>query len=180
MANKPYYDIGVHMGEVISQGLTKASTGTAQFILRVKILGVPDGTNYVAHSVQYERSIYMALTEKTMQYVVPKLQQLGFTGQSISQLDPSHPHHQSFVGNQVDLWCAHENDDKGGVREKWNISRPQSAMEITPLDSKQVRELDSLFGRALRQAGTPVLAGGATKINHENEPLGITDDDIPF
>lgn len=178
MANSgPFYDIGVHVGEVISQGLTKANTGTPQFILRVKILGIPEGETYSTHRTQYERSIYMALTEKTMQYVVPKLQQLGFTGQSISQLDPSHPHHQSFVGNQVDLWCAHENDTKGGVREKWSISRPQSEMQITPLDSKQVRELDSLFGKALGKSAPSEVA---TKSNSRDDSLEITDDDIPF
>jgi hypothetical protein len=137
-----------------------------------------DGKGYTPHRQQYDRSIYWALTEGTATFVAEKLQRIGFTGKSMGQLDPSHPQHQSFVGQQVDLWCSHEDNNKDGVREKWDLSRELAAIEYKPLDSKQVRQLDSLFGRALSQkpAAKPVPA----VVGDSDGDPGITDDDIPF
>lgn len=178
MPSKPFYEIGPHVGEVISQALAEAGTGTAQFVLRVKILGTPtnDGS-YESHKTQYERTLYMALTEKTMSWVAPALVQLGFKGTQVSQLDPSHPQHQSFVGDQVDLWCGHREDNKGGWRENWNISN-QTERERTPLDAKKTRQLDSLFGKALKQSGAAPATPPPTATRQNNPE--ISDDDIPF
>ena len=43
MANGPYYEPGVYIGEIIQQGLTKVeSSGNTQFVLRFKVIGKPD------------------------------------------------------------------------------------------------------------------------------------------
>lgn len=188
---KPYYEVGPHFGKVVRQGLTKAKTGTKQFCLTVKVLGVPSGNGeYDAHTQQHERTIYMALTEKTMPNVVEKLQALRFTGSSLGQLDPSSDRHISFEGQDVDLYCSHELDQQGSPRERWDVSR--GATVLTPLTPKETRELDSLFGKAL--GGVKVQRGVANVVapelrhpDYESGPqptdpsdLGITDDDIPF
>lgn len=190
MPNGPFYGEGVHVVQITKQGLTKASTGTPQFVLSAKILGAPTGDGgYLPHQQQYERTLYMALTENTMQYVMPKLETLGFQGSSMGQLDPSHPSHQSFVGGQVDLYCKWENDPKGGQREKWQISTGPGSLG-DPLDQREVRQLDALFGRMLKPAhGGPV----AVQAQRDHKPASgqyfppphtdetqITDDDIPF
>jgi len=178
MANRPYYDVGLHVGLIVSQQLTEAKTGTAQFVMRVKIMGAPTGDGgYDPYTNQYERTIYMALTEKTIDFVAPQLQKLGFTGTSLGQLDPNSPNHQSFVNNYADLWCSHKDDQQGNPRESWGISQDQPERE--PLDPKKLRQLDSLFGKALRATGkpAPVTVQRPSRVDDINE---ITDDDIPF
>jgi hypothetical protein len=187
MATGPYYDDGLHVGQITRQGLTKASTGNKQFVLGVKILGLPmdDGT-YAPHKMQYERTIYMTITEKTMPFVVENLKALDFTGTQFSQLDPSHINFVSLVGKQVDLWCKHELGNDNIVREKWQISRGAEAKPLEVLSNRELRELDSLFGKALKASKPAASRATAQADGDDGEPPsdptdpGITDDDIPF
>lgn len=180
--NGPFYEIGNYVGEVIQQGLTQAKTGTAQFLLRVKILGTPTDDGAYEPCTSFERSIYMALTPNTMQYVTPNLKQLGFTGTSLAQLDSgAGEKFQSFIGHQVDLWCSHEDDNSGNKREKWMISSPRQPIELVPVDAKKLRQLDALFGKALKDAPEKVSRKPEDENQdraHYNNPE-ITDDDLP-
>ena len=176
MANYgPFYQQGVYVVEVVGQALGKAMTGTPQFILRFKVLGtpVPDSDSFDSVSQQYERTLYMALTEKTAPYVKENLEKLGFNGGSITILDPGHAQHQSFVGNQIDMYCKHEADQNGNVREKWQISRGAGGIKADPLDQREMRQLDALFGK---NASKPTLHIRP----HVETGAEITDDDIPF
>lgn len=179
MANSgPYYNPGNYVGEVIEQALTKAKTGTPQFVLKVKILGHPgDGEHYQPIPDQFERTIWMALTEKTVPFVSDALAQLGYKHGSMGPLDPSHPSHQSFTGQQVELYCSWGNDQNGNSRENWRISTRMGGMKITPLESKEVRELDALFGKAIKPAANGE-AVARTKPTYDETV--ITDEDIPF
>lgn len=172
----PYYDEGLHVGEIVSQGLSKAKTGTLSCVIRVKILGIPDGPEFQPHKQQYERSIYWYITEKTMPFIVEKLQLLEFAGTKFSQIDPSNPYHVSLVGKQVDLWCKHEVGQNGQTQEKWDISNG-GPKPLEALDAKEMRQLDSLFGKALIK---PAAATPARATAPRNDDPGITDDDIPF
>lgn len=179
MANSgPYYNPGNYIGEVVQQALTKASTGTPQFALRVKILGTPgDGESYEPIRDQYERTIWMALTPKTIPFVTDALEHLGYKHSSMGPLDPAHPQHQSFTGQQVELYCSWENDQQGNSREKWRISTRIAGMKITPLESKEIRELDALFGKSIRPAAS---SEPAAKPQTTSDATMITDEDIPF
>lgn len=181
---KPFYDVGPYIGEILQQGLTTASTGTVQFVLRVKVLGVPAGDGYTPNRQQYERSIYMALTEKTESFVVPILQKLGFHGGSLATLDPGHPQHQSFLGDQVDLWCSHNDDGKGGTREQWSVSMEGAQRELVPVDPKKLRQLDALFSKSFSGSkAKPARAKeepAPEKAYFTADSQEITDDDIPF
>ncbi len=189
-ATGPYYDIGLYVGVVQSQAVTKASTGTPQFTMRVKILGYPEGNTYVPVDKQYERTIYMAITEKTVPFVTETLKAMDYKGSSFSQLDPGHPNHVSFVGEQVTLWCGHKPDAQGNLRESWMVSKPR---EIEALPDRELRKLDALFGKALKSTSPAKVATPARNdaddgfIRDEDIPsnmledgLEITDDDIPF
>jgi hypothetical protein len=190
----PYYAEGLHVGEVVGQNLSKAKTGTVQFVLGVKVLGVPnDADGYDPHKWQYTRTIYMALTDKTMSFVLEKLKYLGFDGTSLSQLDLAHPKAISFVGNQVDLWCKHDTNQSGDLVEKWNLSSGLPAMQFETLDAKEVRQLDALFGKALKANAPAVKSASRKAVQPEDEnqetmaPAGfaldgteITEDDLPF
>jgi hypothetical protein len=194
MANQgPYYAPGAYIGEVIAQGLTKnENTNNTQFVLRVKILGKPDASDPESMepvTYQYERTMWMSITEKTAERVVTDLRKIGYQANSFGPLDPSHAQHESFIGNQVDLYCKHEADQHGQLREKWMISRQGGGMKIAPLEAKDVRALDMLFGKALKNAApTPpsqresamAIATAADDRDRTWDGTTITDDDIPF
>jgi len=173
----PYYDMGVHVGEFTQQALSKAKTGNFQIVFKVKILGEPDGEeSYTPHKNQYERTIYMTLTAGTAAFVTEALERIGFTGTSFSTLDPFHPNYQSFKGQQVNLWCKHETGQDGVLREKWSISNNASSkpIEATALSAKELRQLDALFGAALKGK---TAAKAAPKPNIHG--VTATDSDLP-
>ena len=186
----PQYDQGLHIGQIVSHNLGKANTGTPQIVLRVKILGIPkvDGT-YEAFKFQNERTIFISLTEKTVDFVIPQLEAMGFDGASIDQLDPENPKAVNLAGNQVDLWCKHEKDQKGELRERWNVSTPREAIVTEKLDAKEVRQLNTLFGKALKKGPPPKTAAKSVPAKQQsksNEPpveayddTQITNADLP-
>ena len=197
--SKPFYEEGAYVGEIIQQALSETKGGTPQAVLRVKVLGIPedDGT-FTPVDRQYERTIYMPLTPKTIEFQIENLRTAGFTGDKISAFDPSSQEHQDLTGNQVNLWCKIEPAYQGdGEVERWQISKGRQVIENKkPLDAKGLRNLDSLFSKALK--ATPAPAKGIpkpalveqhekTKAGKAEEPYkhdyadqGITDDDIPF
>lgn len=179
--SKPYYDEGLYIGEVVQQAIGKAKTGTAQLLLKFKVLGTPlDDGSYEPSTQQYDRTVFVALTAKTVDFVVPKLEQLGFEGDSILQLDPSHPNHFSIVGNQANLWCKHETDQRGDLRERWDISSGGSQLQATPLEGKEARQLDALFGKALKGNKNKKNVEPASRPDNLERSTEIGDDDIPF
>lgn len=182
----PFYEIGNYIGEVTAQALGKASTGTPQFVLRFRVLGKPDPSDPGSFTPvqEYERTIYRAITPNTIDYVVQDLEKLGYERGGFGALDPSHQDHQSFVGMQIDVYCKHENNAKGDLGEKWQLSRGASGLKVDPIDSKGVRELDALFGKSLKAKlpktssvakPQPVMAGGPPPFSEE-----VTDEDVPF
>ena len=175
--NGPFYQPGVYVGEVTAQALSKASTGTNQFVLRFKVLGTPsDDGSFFPDAQKYERTIYMALTEKTMPFVAEALERLGYGAGSFGPLDPSHPNHESFVGNQIDVYCKHQSDQSGEMRERWQLNHGATGIKVVPLEANEVRKLDALFGKALKaKPKSPPQPGGAVR-----DAITITDDEIPF
>lgn len=184
VANGPHYQAGNYVGEIMQQGLSKARTGNSQFVIRVKVLGTPNGEqSYDRDPFQYERIIFMTITQNTINFVSETLEALGYSGQGFGPLDPSHPQHQSFVGQQVDLYCTHEADQSGNMREKWRISRNGgSNLELNPLNQKELRELDALFGKNLRGTQTSAAPARTAPAQRSAPSVAteITDDDIPF
>lgn len=202
---KPFYDEGVHIGEITAQGFNKAKSGTRQFMIRVKVLGLPvNEDGFTPHDQQFERTIYMALTAATVPFVAETLRHLGYEEDSFGPLDPNHSKHHSFVGQQVNLYCRHEEFD-GQWNEKWSISRGLSPLQSEALTTKEVRELDALFGKALKggkadptpattqtkstgkattktaaKKSVPVKNNSARKAKPEPSDDEITDSDVPF
>lgn len=177
--NGPFYAKGRYVAEVLEQALGKAQTGTVQFVMKVKILSCLTPVSDVEQ--QYDRTIFLAITEKTMEYVVPKLQGIGYTRDSLKFLDANLSNHHSFVGQQIEVFCNHENDREGHLREKWDIAKQGSKpLEVTPVESSALRSLDMLFGRAVKQSG-----GSAATAKPKPQPVAapdpheISDDDFP-
>lgn len=179
---KPFYEPGVYVADIVQQGLTKAGTGNTQFVLRFKILGKPDpaDSSSLIPAAEFERTIYMTITEKTAERIVENLHQLGYRADSFGPLDPSHAGHQSFVGQQIEVYCKHEADQSGNPREAWQLNRQSAAIEIKPLEPKEVRQLDMLFGKALKGGPRQIQTRTPTQAAVLDDNTFITDDDIPF
>jgi hypothetical protein len=171
----PFYEEGNYLGQVMSQAMTKAKTGTPQFVLRFKVLTYADGSSVPR---QYERTMYRSITDKTMEYVKQDLETLGFKGTSLRQLDPNQGDFQDLSGIEVELYCKHEEGQDGELREKWMLSRQSSkAIEGDPVDGGTYRQLDVLFGANARGATPRPVTQAIRSQPHSTE---ITDEDIPF
>lgn len=173
-----FYEKGRYRCRISKQGLTAASTGTTQFFLQFDVLARVIGPNAEAEVQQYTRTMFRAITEKTIPYLLEDLQALGFHGGSFAELDPDNSSHQSFVGQEIAMYCNHETDQKGSPREKWGVARSAGEMEVRPPEKTEIRKLDALFGKQLRAA-----CGTHSNVKPMPQPLGVgaSDiDDVPF
>lgn len=178
MNSGPFYGEGNYSGVITQQAMTKASTGTPQFVIRFRVLQCSDGSQV---KQQYERTIYRALTEKTVEYVQKDLEALGFTGGSLRDLDPTGPNFFDLSGKEIEVYCKHEQNN-GEMREKWNISRGISKpIEGVALDQQSYRQLDALFGLNGSRQSAPAARRQVNPFE-ESPSTGpeITDEDIPF
>jgi hypothetical protein len=178
----PYYDVGRYACKVTNQALGEARTGTPQFILQFTVLGKVDPSDpsrYLPGTMQYERTHYRAITDKTIKYLLEDLKTLGFKGGSFKELDPGNANFHDFRGQDVDMWCAHENAQDGTPREKWGVARVSSGLEVKAVEPKKLRDLDNLFGKQLKTlAATPGTR--SAPVNAAPPSAEISDDDIPF
>jgi hypothetical protein len=193
--NGPYYDEGRYLVEVTDQGFSEAKTGTPQFVLRFKVLGTPDPDGdpqgFEPDSMQYERTFYRAITEKTIPYLTDELAILGFQGTSFRELDKSTPNFHDFTGLRVEMICKHENDREGVLRERWSLSIRGAAPTLEPMEQSKLRKLDTLFGASLKKAAPakaatskPAPQRAQTAAPARTAPAAtateVSDDDIPF
>lgn len=185
-----FYQGGLHAGECVGQWLDAPQGKSPYFALKFNILARI--VNNEEHRVEPgERTVYLYLTDKAIEMASDVLAHLGYDKDNLRFLDPNKPDHYSFIGKRCDLWCKHE-EYQGEMREKWSVSMPFS--DPTPLDDKEMRRLDTLFGKAMKTrkpAGAaapsppkPELVGvsesqrnAAPKSSPERAPTG---DDIPF
>jgi len=155
-----YYPEGAYAGEIVDQGLSQSSNGNPQIWLKILVNG---GEQFDNH----ERTIYWTITEKTIDFVLEKLELLGFTGQSFKNLDLSSDRPQSFVGQTESFWCKIEyyNEQE---RERWDLSRGEAVAK--PLDEADTRRLDALFGKKLKER---------FRGNGQEAPEPMQTDDVP-
>jgi hypothetical protein len=180
----PFYEQGKYACKVTDQALGEAKTGAPQFVLQFTVLGQvdpADPSRYIPAPAHYTRTFYRAITEKTIGYFMEDLKTLGFTGDSFKDLDPNSDNFQDFRGRDIDMYCGHEKDQEGNLREKWGVARTTSPLEVKPLESKKVRELDNLFAKHLKAIKPAVVAPKeqAATENRTGTYIGA-DEDVPF
>jgi hypothetical protein len=160
----PYYAKGRYLCRIIGQGFSEAKSGTPQFFIRFVVGGAVDPRNpkgdILPVEQQYERTMYRALTEKTMDFVLEDIRQLGYQGTKLSDLDPATLGFHSFDGREVEMYCNHETYE-GQTREKWGIGR--EGLAPPPMEQSKVKALDQLFGKYARAAGKP---GAGPRVTH--------------
>lgn len=178
----PFYEKGRYLCRITSQALGAAKTGTPQFVLRFQVIGLIkfDGAEDVT---EYERTAYLYITEKTIKYFMDAMRTLGFHGSSFKDLDPNTDGYHDFTGIEVAMYCDHESDlEGGGSHEKWGVAKQSSDLDVAPLDSKKLRDLDNLFGKdlkAIRSAPPPQAKPqpAAAMATADYQPK---DEDCPF
>lgn len=175
MNNGPEYEKGQYRGTIISQALGESNTGTPQFVFRFTVdARVNAGQEYATQ--EGERTCYIYLNDKTMEFATRDIRSLGFDKNSLRYLDPTVAGFHDFVGTSVQMFCKHE-EYQGKTREKWNISNPRE-FDVKPVEQSKLRNLDNLFGRAMKASGATVKAPIAPP--QTDAGLGVTDDDVPF
>lgn len=171
MAHAPQYEPGKYLGIVSEQAFSESSKGNKQFILRCKIVGKYDeeGTlcEFPSQRVR-DRNIFMTITDKTVDFVIDALRSIGYEGNTFSGLDPQTPGFHNFASHEVPLYCSHE-EYNGNWQERWRIDNGSGGgLNVKPLDSKGVRSLDAMFGKALKATAKP-----AAKPNGSPKPKTI-------
>ena len=201
MMPAPHFQIGRYWGKLTNQQFGKAKSGNPQIVFSFLLVGMvdpkdPEGD--LLACTQYERSIFRAITEKTVEYVLEDLAALGFTGNSYQQISLDHPHCCDLRDTEIALFCQHEEDNRpehaGEIRERWSIARANSGPKVDTLDDKDARKLDAMFGKQLKSQSKAII--DAKKVEEAEapaepaEPLSVetakqeaaavADKDIPF
>ncbi len=183
MARTPYYEQVRYWGKVVGQQLGVSSNDNPQIVITFQVLGKlnpedPDG-ELLSCGEHYDRSIFLTVTSRTIEWVTRDLEQLGFDGNSFSQLDLNASDCCDLRGKEIAFTCKHEPHYKTGEpREKWNVANDSDGLQIKSLDAKGVRQLDAMFGKHLKKpAGakpaasqpSPTLAEKAERLSQPAE-----------
>ena len=156
---------------------------------------------------EYERTITWWLPdgdEAAIDRLFAGLETLGYAGESFAQLESTTPGFFDFSQLQISCECKHQNatDGSGKVYEQWQLPFANTN-EVTPLDADQIRRLDTLFGRSMKdrfgkKPAMPGPAGPVPKAKpsgpsvpemhndfdkgmaQEAEELHVNDESIPF
>jgi len=177
------YDPGRYKAVVAAQAMSETKTQKTQFVLSFDLLGMCDPTqpDSLIRVTPGQRSCFRVLTEKTIDYFLEDLKHLGYDKPSFGPLDPSHPQHHSFKGQEIDVICAHE-EYEGNMQERWSLSRG-GGLNLKPVDNAALRKLDSLWGGKLKANASPSAKTAAPRqnANAATETVPPEDgDSVPF
>ena len=158
MPKGPYYAPGRYWGKIVDHSLEKTKTGKPQIIVRFAVIGAVDPANPEGNLIStgnpQERTVYRVITEATKPYVEADLERLGFDGDRLSQLCLTNPDHVDLRGRELAFFCQHEADQNDTMRERWSLAFDKKR-EIRPLEAKELRQLDAMFGKALKKTPVP-------------------------
>jgi hypothetical protein len=150
------YEEGKYKARITGQTIGENKKGNPEIQLYIQPIGYYTPQGLEAGSYQWERTVFLTLTDKTIGtekdpgWIMKLLWFLGFEGKSFAQLDQDHEQPHSFVGQEVDALCQHDNY-QGKAIEKWSIltggaQRPA----VKALANKGLRALDAKFGKVLK------------------------------
>jgi len=165
---RPDYDQGRYWGRCISQaiGESKAKEGESQgsrfvalgFQVRGKV-NAADPEGHLLACPAGERTVFLYLTEKSIERTIDELRSLGFDKDSFKFLLPETPGYVNLNGVECALQCRHETY-QGKTKDKWSIAGG-GGPNIKALDTAGVRQLDALYGKALKAKPAAKPTNGA-------------------
>lgn len=148
------FEAGSYMGRITKWGLSAAKTGTPQFFATFVPLGridpaKPSDTENLIACPDWERTVFRAITENTIDFVARDLAALGYTRDTFDQLDPEHADAHSFADMEIRVVCKHESY-QGKEKERWDFAFGDG---FTPkaMESGGMKKLNALFGKKLKQ-----------------------------
>lgn len=179
---------GRYLVKAIGQGFgASKNKGTPEFTLRVVVLAQVFDNGEMENVNQAERTIYSYITEKTAERLCEDLQRIGYDKDSFKYLNPANENFHDFNGVEFEAYCNIEQYN-GQDKEKWGFAFPRDQAPKQPLEDKQVRELDALFGKHLKKKAEPnnkshIIPGTNTaKMQDANRQMqeAAGGEDIPF
>lgn len=134
-------------------------------------------TNEPVKCPQEYRKTVQYLTEKTIQYVAPKLKALGMEG-DFRRYDPSRGDHISLAGREVDMWCGGQ--DSNGY-DMWEPSARRER-EVKPSNPQVTSRLDNVFSGVLGKTSPKPAPKqeAAQETVQELAPESQVEPDLPF
>ena len=146
------YAPGIYSCRVISQNFGTSKNGNDQFILQVEPQHRADGDQWGAVEPT-TRTIWMTITDKTIEFVAEKLKAIGWSGERMADLDPDGGT-CTFVGQDITCICKHEPHYKnqGELTERWDL--PGKSMEVVN-NPAVAKKLDAMFGKILKSQAKP-------------------------
>ena len=168
-----HYEAGDYKAKIVRQGFSESKNkSTPFFFIEIEPFEAL-GANTLPEKI-YKRSIDWYCTEKTMTFTIEKLRSLGWEGTKLAELEPGHPNHHSFVGDEVNVYCKIEDG-----YDRFDLSREGSGGGGGPeLKAGIASNLDKLFGKSLI-ASVP-KAKAAPKPKPPVAEGVAQDDEIPF
>jgi len=176
-----FYSEGDYSCIVKSQGIEQSKTGKDMIVFEFRPEAIlsrdEEGNDYLDGSIRadYDRTARIVLdptNEKMMEMNMKKLRYAGFKGATFADLD--------FVGKPVMFRCKYGSYN-GKEVEQWEMPLPDRASQMKPLESKDRRKLDALFGKHLKEGAKPK---SDPKPKQETVPADDGDDEgdekIPF
>jgi hypothetical protein len=172
------YKSGLHVGECTGQlmGQSDNEKKTPYLALRFNIVARVENEREIPVE-EAERTVYLYLSEAALDMAVDVISHLGYDKDSLKFLDPAQQGFFNFAGKRCDLWCKIE-EWKGQPKEKWSVSLPRGP--VIPIEEKELRRLDSLFGKAIRSRrgpGVPAVEPASSTLERTDrgEIVGVSD-----
>jgi hypothetical protein len=139
-----YFDPGRYLVRIEHQRFLESQRrGTLEFCLTFRVqknLDKPD-----TRVKSFLRNTTWWITENTVKRVMRDLRTLGYSGDSLAGLDPDYQDFYDFSGQEIELICTHESNEKGDVFERWSLA----ATAKPNLENKsKLREFDRLLAKS--------------------------------
>lgn len=168
------FEQGTYIGRITNWGLSKAKTGTPQFFVSFQPLGRidqsrPDDMNNLIPCADFERTVFRAITEKTVEYFAKDLTQLGYPHSTFDYLDREHPQAHDFDGQEIRVLCKHDSY-MGKEKEKWEFAWSGDGFTPTSIDRTGVKELNAMFGKHLKKGPAATSRPAPTKPTNGKSP----------
>lgn len=164
-----YYEPGDYLCKIVGQGLGESKEKKTPFVfLTVRPVAqygmTEDGEQEYQVDAQYDRTVNLWLSPKTVERAAQRLVELGWQGTDWNDLAPGGA--CNLEGTEVRLTCLHENYNDQ-AREKWDFPFGGAVQH----DPSVGKKLNALFGKSLKKPAKQPIKAAATNGG---------DDDLPF
>jgi hypothetical protein len=153
-------DQGRYRGVVEDYGVFRSTAGQqhpwafVRFRLEARY---NEATGQWAGCATESREYAKAITDKTIDWVLADLKQVGYTGDGLRQFDPEAPGAVNLFGREIEVVCEHETY-RDSTRESWSVYRePRRRVGADVLAALDARYADKLRRTLGKDKPAPVV-----------------------